>query len=65
MLSDVEFFNTKISKIDGSGDLGEQLLSVVKEKQVAQEATKSPSPSSGSSGSTPKPQSPLNGNNDA
>ncbi|KAK2763158.1 hypothetical protein FQN54_009794 [Arachnomyces sp. PD_36] len=65
MLSDVEFFNTKISKIDGSGDLGEQLLAVVKEKQVAQEAIKSPSPSSGSSGSTPKPQSPLNGTNDA
>lgn len=66
-MSDVEFFNTKVSKIDGSGDLGEQLVAVVKEKSVAQEATNasSPSLSSGSDSSAPKPQSPVNGSNDA
>lgn len=65
-MSDVEFFNTKISKIDGAGDLGEQLVAVVKEKPVAQEATNaSLSSSSGSDGSTSKPQSPVNGANDS
>lgn len=66
MISDVEFFNTKISKIDGAGDLGEQLLAVVKEKPVAQEVTNaSLSSSSGSNGSASKPQSPANGANES
>lgn len=67
MMSDVEFFNTKISKLDGSDDLGEQLVAVVKEKPVAQEATEasSSSSSSRSDNSASKPQSPANGANDA
>lgn len=37
MLADVEFFNSKICKIDGSGDLGEHLIQVVKAKTITPE----------------------------
>ncbi|ODH25769.1 hypothetical protein ACO22_05072 [Paracoccidioides brasiliensis] len=44
MVSDVEYFKAKIDKIDGSGDLGDHLVEVVKSKSVT---------------SPPKPDSPL------
>ena len=67
MMADVEFFNTRISEIDGSGDLGEQLVAVVKEKSVVQEASSvsSPTPSSESGSPAPKPTSPTNGVDDS
>ncbi|KAI9744167.1 MAG: hypothetical protein M1818_002319 [Claussenomyces sp. TS43310] len=34
MLRDVEFFNTRLSKIDGSSDVGEYLVNLVKDKKV-------------------------------
>lgn len=34
MLSDVEYFNSKMSKIDGSGDLGDTLIQVVNAKTI-------------------------------
>lgn len=43
MQSDVEFFSSKISRIDGAGDLGDHLLQVVKAKTITPEP-KSPSP---------------------
>ncbi|KAL2001344.1 hypothetical protein VTN02DRAFT_1861 [Thermoascus thermophilus] len=43
MQSDIEFFSSKISKIDGAGDLGDHLLQVVKAKTITPES-KSPSP---------------------
>ncbi|EQL32326.1 hypothetical protein BDFG_05459 [Blastomyces dermatitidis ATCC 26199] len=42
MISDVEYFKAKIDKIDGSGDLGDHLVGIVRAKSVA---------------SSPKPQS--------
>lgn len=35
MISDVEYFDSKMSKIDGFGDLGEHLIKLVKAKPVA------------------------------
>ncbi|KAK2732870.1 hypothetical protein FQN55_003877 [Onygenales sp. PD_40] len=55
MISDVEFFKSRIDKIEGSGDLGDHLLGIVNAKPIAavpksdsssppQEPEKSPSP---------------------
>lgn len=35
LLADAEFFKSRISKIDGSADLGEQIVKVVQAKTVA------------------------------
>jgi vacuolar protein sorting-associated protein 54 len=37
MLSDVEYFNARIGKIDGSDDLGDHLIQVVKAKTIVAE----------------------------
>ncbi|ETI24740.1 hypothetical protein G647_04110 [Cladophialophora carrionii CBS 160.54] len=34
LLADAEFFNSRISKIDGSGDLGEQIVKVIQAKII-------------------------------
>lgn len=34
VLADAEFFNSRISKIDGAGDLGEHIVNVVQSKEV-------------------------------
>lgn len=34
LLADAEFFQSRISKVDGSGDLGEHLVKVVQAKTV-------------------------------
>ena len=34
LLADADFFNSRISKIDGSGDLGEHIVKVVQSKTV-------------------------------
>jgi vacuolar protein sorting-associated protein 54 len=42
MLSDVEFFNSKINKIDGANDLGDHLIRVVKAKTITPETNGTP-----------------------
>lgn len=37
MLRDVEFFKSRISKIDGAGDIGDHLVDVVNAKAVAEQ----------------------------
>ena len=49
MLKDVEYFNAKMSKIDGSGDLGDRLIALVNGKTVA---SKSPEPASEGTGNS-------------
>ncbi|KAJ9497682.1 hypothetical protein H2202_006715 [Exophiala xenobiotica] len=44
LLADAEFFQSRISKIDGSADLGEQIVKVVQAKSVANTVTPSPAP---------------------
>ena len=36
MLHDTEFFRSRISKIDGAGDIGEYLVNIVNAKAVAE-----------------------------
>lgn len=43
MLRDVEFFRSRISKLDGAADLGDHLVNVVNNKSVA-EASKPSDP---------------------
>lgn len=43
----MEFFNSKIGKIDGSGDLGEHLIQVVKAKTIMPEPTSTSSETAG------------------
>lgn len=46
MRKDIEYFNSKLSKIEGSGDLGNRLLELVDAKTVAtQQPTETPSES--------------------
>jgi len=35
MLRDVEYFTTRLSRIDGFGDAGEYLATIIKGKQIA------------------------------
>ncbi|EED17768.1 GARP complex component (Vps54), putative [Talaromyces stipitatus ATCC 10500] len=44
MLSDVEYFKSKMGKIDGSGDLGDTLIQVVNAKTILPENIAEPSP---------------------
>ncbi|KAK5266702.1 hypothetical protein LTR99_007314 [Exophiala xenobiotica] len=44
LLADAEFFQSRISKIDGSADLGEQIVKVVQAKSVSNTVTPSPAP---------------------
>lgn len=37
MLRDTEFFKSRISKIDGAGDIGDHLVDIVKVKAVAEQ----------------------------
>lgn len=37
MLRDTEFFKSRISKIDGAGDIGDHLVNIVRVKAVAAE----------------------------
>lgn len=39
MLRDVEQFKTKMSKIEGSGDLGERLVELIQAKSVTAQAS--------------------------
>ncbi|OJJ32831.1 hypothetical protein ASPWEDRAFT_42862 [Aspergillus wentii DTO 134E9] len=55
MQRDVEYFHSKMSKIDGSGNIGERLLELVKGKTIAAEAKEQASgKASSSSDSTEK-----------
>ncbi|OJD28334.1 hypothetical protein ACJ73_00259 [Blastomyces percursus] len=45
MISDVEYFKAKIDKIDGSGDLGDHLVGIVRAKSVASSPKLQSSPS--------------------
>ncbi|EXJ94030.1 hypothetical protein A1O1_02423 [Capronia coronata CBS 617.96] len=44
VLADAKFFNTRISKIDGAGDLGEHIVNVVQAKEVLNAAPPPPPP---------------------
>jgi vacuolar protein sorting-associated protein 54 len=39
MLRDAEYFNTRLSALDGAGDTGEYIVNIVKEKSVPKAAT--------------------------
>lgn len=52
---DAEYFQSKLSKIDGFGDLGERLLELVKQKSIATEAQEpSSTETEEAKGSSPK-----------
>ena len=36
LLHDVEFFKSRIIKIDGAGDIGDYLTNIIKDKSIAQ-----------------------------
>lgn len=55
MLRDAEFFKARISKLDGAGDLGDFLISIVNRKAVA-EKTKVPEAPATSSEKPSEPQ---------
>lgn len=42
MLSDVEYFRSKMAKIDGIGDLGDTLINVVNSKSIDSTNTSDP-----------------------
>lgn len=44
MLSDVEYFKSKMGKIDGSSDLGDTLIQVVNTKAILPEKTSASEP---------------------
>lgn len=50
MLADVEYFNSRISKLEGAGDLGEHLINTVQAKSIVSE------PGAAQRPSTEKPQ---------
>lgn len=56
MLSDVEYFNGKIGKIDGSGDLGAHLMQVVNAKTIVAEQNGSANLDSATEKSPPVPE---------
>ncbi|KAI9822654.1 MAG: hypothetical protein M1827_000373 [Pycnora praestabilis] len=43
MLRDVEFFQAKLSKIDGAGDIGDYIVKIVRDKPVEQQRQPGPS----------------------
>lgn len=42
LLADAQFFDSRISKIDGSGDLGQEIVKVVQAKTVAETGASAP-----------------------
>ena len=44
MLRDVEFFNSRIGKLDGAGEIAGFLIQLVKNKRTAQPAAEDPAP---------------------
>lgn len=62
MLSDVEYFKSKMGKIDGSGDLGDTLIQVVNAKTILPEKTTSttePAQTEASSSASEAPSPPV------
>lgn len=43
MLADAEYFNSRISKLEGAGDLGSQIFDIVKNKTIVAESHQSQS----------------------
>lgn len=43
MLADAEYFNSRISKLEEAGDLGPQIVDIVKNKTISAEPEKSQS----------------------
>ena len=41
MLADAEYFNSRISKLEGAGDLGEQVVNMIRAKGVINDAKRS------------------------
>lgn len=52
MLADAEYFNSRISKLEGSGDLGPHIVEIVKNKTVIADSNQSQS-SLSENGETP------------
>lgn len=67
MLSDVEYFKSKMGKIDGSGDLGDTLIQVVNTKTILPEKTTATEPgqteASSSANEAPSPPVPEKDDN--
>lgn len=55
MLSDVQFFKSRIDKLDGADDLGDHLVSVVKSKTIIGLPASIPSSEMVSGSSSPSP----------
>lgn len=41
MLADAEYFNSRISKLEGAGDLGDQLVNIIRAKAIISDAKRS------------------------
>lgn len=62
MLRDVEYLESRISKLDGAADLGEYLVKLVNDKTVAERAGPSDTTSPGEDGLIEKQPESANGN---
>jgi hypothetical protein len=45
MLTDAEYFNSHISRLEGAGDLGPHIVEIVKNKTIIADSQRSPSTS--------------------
>jgi hypothetical protein len=63
MLADAEYFNSRMSKLEGAGDLGEQVVNIIRAKAIVsgakrpsiekpQEEKAPPAPAAGSAENT-------------
>jgi vacuolar protein sorting-associated protein 54 len=59
LLSDAEYFKSRISKIDGSGDLGDLLVQVTNAKTIVPEKNGEPESPSESSPPVPEKDTPV------
>jgi hypothetical protein len=41
MLADAEYFNSRMSKLEGAGDLGEQVVNIIRAKAIVSGAKRS------------------------
>lgn len=58
MLRDTEFFKSRISKIDGAGDIGDHIVNIVNAKAVAAQPKPTKEPPTAADEPTEKQQQP-------
>ena len=61
MLADAEYFNLRISKLDGAGDLGDHIVNLIRAKTVASEAGAAKRPSIEKQLTEPEQDTPAHG----